>query len=730
MAILYEKQGSIFTLQTKNSTYQMKADHYGVLLHTYYGKRTEAFDYSYLLAYGDSGFSGNPYEAGNERNYSLDTLPQEYSCYGTGDFRTSALKVRMANGACALSLRYHSYAITNEKYSIHGLPALYDTESKAQTLKVTLKDVAEEIYVHLYYGVLEENDVITRAVQIENKTDHAIYLERAMSSCLDFIYSKYDMISMYGKHAMERELQRIELHHGRQSVGSTRGASSHQYNPFLILADQKTTEDAGECYGISFLYSGDFLAEVEVDQLNQARVVMGIHPDNFTFHVDAGECFYTPETVLAYSSEGLGALSQIYHKTFRNNLCRGKYKIVRRPVLINNWEGTYFNFTGEKLISMAKDASALGIELFVMDDGWFGKREDDNSGLGDWFVNEKKLGCTLAELAKGINDTGMKFGIWFEPECISEDSDLYRVHPDWAFTIPGRKPMRSRNQLVLDFSREEVRDYIYNRICAILDSAHIEYVKWDYNRSVSDIYSIDLPANRQGEVMHRYMLGLYEVLEKLVTRYPDILFEGCSGGGGRFDAGMLYYTPQIWCSDDTDAIERIKIQYGTSFGYPISAVGSHVSASPNHQTGRKTPLETRAVVAMAGSFGYELDINKMTEEEKKAIKEQIRIFKELESLIHDGSYYRLTNPYKDEAYAVWEFAAESGTEALISIVCTKVYANPAPIVIKCKGLKEEAYYQINGSKEKYLGGALMNGGIPMPKPKEEYESWNLHLQML
>jgi alpha-galactosidase len=725
MAVRIDEKEALFTLYTKNSMYQMKVDNLGVLLHTHYGKRTEVVDYSYLIACRDRGFAGNPYQAGNDRTYSLDTLPQEYSCFGSGDYRASALKIRYHMGTRALELRYVEHRLEPGKYAIPGLPAIYaQEENQADTLIMTLKDDVSGVYVHLYYGVLEDLDVITRAVRIENRSDYPIYLERALSMCLDQLSGTYDFLTFYGKHEMERKLSRAHIHHGVQSVGSVRGTSSHHYNPFMILADRSATETQGYCYGFSFLYSGNFLAEAEYDQFNQTRVLMGIHPDNFEFEMLPGTQFWAPEVAMVYSDSGFEKLSHTYHRAYRNNLCRGRYKKARRPVLINNWEGTYFNFTGEKLVEMAKNAAELGVELFVMDDGWFGKRDSDDSGLGDWYVNEKKLGCTLAELSDQIHAFGMKFGIWFEPECISEDSDLYRAHPDWAFIIPGRKPMRGRFQLVLDFSRKEVRDCIFDQMCQVLDHAKVEYLKWDFNRSISDIYCADLPAERQGEVSHRYVLGLYEFLEKLGRRYPDMLIEGCSGGGGRFDAGMLYYSPQIWCSDDTDAIERLKIQYGTSFCYPISAVGSHVSACPNHQTGRTTPLETRATVAMAGTFGYELDPMKLTDEEKEEIRGQIRSFREYYDLIQDGLYYRLTNPFVDLVYNAWEFVAPDGSEALVSVVATKIYANEAPIYIRFRGLLPDRFYLLDGRR--YLGGALMYAGFRMPEASQEYQSWNFH----
>lgn len=728
MAIIIDEQKKLFTLQTKSSTYQMKADKYGTLLHTYYGAKITPFDMSYLIVNGDHGFSGNPYRAGNERTYSPDTLPQEYSCYGSGDFRPSALKIRRADGSASTELVYDSYQTEDGKYSLEGLPALYLNEGEqAQTLIITLKDESDTVRVHLYYGVMEEADIITRAAVIENTGSQPFHLERAMSLNLDFLSGSRDLITFHGKHAMERQLTRNPIHPGIQSAGSTRGASSHHYNPFMILAGSDTTEDFGDCYGFSFLYSGDFLGEAEYDQMDQTRIVLGIHPGNFNFKVEPGAAFTVPETALAYTSDGLSALSRIYHNAYRNNLCRGKHKKTRRPILINNWEGTYFDFNGEKLVSMAKEASELGVELFVMDDGWFGNRNDDNTGLGDWTVNEKKLGCTLKELSDRIHGTGMMFGIWFEPECISEDSSLYRSHPDWALKVPGKAPVRSRYQLVLDFSREDVREHIYSQLCSVLDSARIEYVKWDFNRSLSDIYSAVLPADRQGETAHRYVLGLYDMLEKLTSRFPDILFEGCSGGGGRFDAGMLYYTPQIWCSDDTDAIERLKIQYGTSFGYPVSAAGSHVSAVPNHQTGRVTPLSTRAVVAMSGTFGYELDISKMTAAEKSAVKEQIKDFKKYYFLIQDGIYHRLTDPFTDDRYCAWEFSDQDGRTALVNVVNTRTAPNPSTVYIRLKGLCSSALYRINGGQEQYPGSALMNGGLPLPVPSAEYESWQFYL---
>lgn len=743
MAVYTDRESRVFTLQTKNTTYQMKADDKGVFLHTYYGEKTDNSDKSYLIRCADRGFSGNPYEVGTfDRSYSLDMLPQEYSCFGTGDYRISALRVRQADGSRAAELRYAGCETRKGKYAIPGLPAAYGAQEEADTLEVILKDEACGIEVRLLYGVFEKKDVITRAVRITNRSERPVVLEKAASLCLDWQQGEFDWLTFYGRHAMERNVQRTGIAHGVQSVGSVRGASSHHYNPFAVLCEKGTDETKGLCYGFSFMYSGEFLIEAEKDQADQTRFVCGIHPDDFDWTLNPGESFDTPEVLMSCSAEGFGGMSRNLHDLIRENVCRGEWKHKRRPILINNWEGTYFDFTGDKLVSIAEEAAKLGVELFVMDDGWFGKRDSDNSGLGDWYPNEEKLGCTLKELGERIEALGMKFGIWFEPECISEDSDLYRAHPDWAVQIPGRKPNLSRNQLILDFSREDVQEYIIERLSAVLDSAPISYVKWDFNRSICDKFSANLSAGRQGEMAHRFVLGLYRVLEELLERYPHLLLEGCSGGGGRFDTGMLYYSPQIWCSDDTDAIERLQIQYGTSFAYPVNTMGAHVSAVPNHQTGRVTPIATRACVAMAGTFGYELDVNKMTDEEKEAVKRQIQIFKEQYDLISYGDYYRLTDVQKSSC-AVWETAAKDGSEALVSAVWQHVQATPAFLNVKVRGLCEDGMYRVmrTALKEKdagaqkkedqvISGSSLMHGGLPIPAADGEYAAWQIYLERI
>ncbi|CUM92741.1 Alpha-galactosidase [[Ruminococcus] torques] len=722
MGIIYCEKDRTFTLQTKNTTYQMQVDRYGFLLHLYYGKKTDGC-MDYLLTYYDRGFSGNPYDAGEDRTYSMDTLPQEFPCYGNGDFRSTAFAVENADGSMSCDLRYKSHKIFDGKYNLEGLPAVYASDEEAQTLEILMEDPVTEVKVVLLYGVLPAQDIITRSVSVKNESSGKIYLNKIESASLDFLYGDYELLTFYGRHAMERNVQRVPVVHGTQKIGSVRGTSSHQYNPMMILAEKETTEDKGNCYAMSFVYSGCFQGEVLKDQLNQTRMMLGLQEEAFRYPLETGEMFQAPEVILSYSSEGMNRLSQNLHHCIRQHICRGKYKEEIRPILINSWEAAYFDFTGDTIYELAKAAKEVNIDMLVMDDGWFGKRDDDNSGLGDWFVNEKKLGGTLGNLIKRINDLGVKFGIWIEPEMVSEDSDLYRKHPDWALTVPGRNPVRSRNQLVLDFSRKEVVDEIYDQICKVLDQGNIEYVKWDMNRSLMDVYSS--VTRDQGRVLHDYVLGLYDFLERLVQRYPNLLIEGCSGGGGRFDAGMIYYTPQIWCSDNTDAIDRLRIQYGTSFGYPVSVVGSHVSAVPNHQTGRKTPLHTRGVVAMSGTFGYELNLMKLSEEEKQEIREQIAEYKSYAPIIQNGLYYRLSDPTTEEICA-WEFVhtdEKEQSKVLLNIVMQVIHGNMTVNYVKLQGLEETAVYREEKSGKRYTGAALMYGGMPLPIESGEYQAY-------
>ena len=724
MGIVYSKSDRTFTIQTKNTTYQMQVDPYGFLLHLYYGKKTDGSCMDYLLTYYDRGFSGNPFDAGDDRTYSMDALPQEYPSYGTGDYRSTALIIENADGSTACDLRYRSHHIFNGKYKIPGLPAVYADETESQTLEIVMEDAVTGVEVTLQYGVLPDYDVITRSEKIVYRGEGKICIRKAQSACLDFVQGKYDLLTFYGRHAMERTMQREPVTHGSHVIGSVRGTSSHQYNPMMILADEHTTDQYGNCYAMSFVYSGNFKGETLKDQFGQTRALMGLQDEMFSYPLAEGEIFYTPEVLLTFSGSGMNLLSQNLHRCIRQHICRGKYKESVRPVLVNSWEAAYFDFDGDTLYELAKEAKNAGIDMLVLDDGWFGKRDDDNSGLGDWFVNEKKLGGTLGDLIKKINDLGVKFGIWVEPEMISEDSNLYREHPDWALTIPGRNPVHARNQLVLDFSRKEVVDHIFDQICKVLDQGNIEYVKWDMNRSLMDVFSRG--TEDQGRVMYDYVLGLYDFLERIVTRYPDLLIEGCSGGGGRFDAGMMYYTPQIWCSDNTDALDRLQIQYGTSFGYPVSAVGSHVSAVPNHQTGRITSLHTRGVVAMAGTFGYELNLGKLSEEEKQEIRLQVEEYRKFAPLIQTGLYYRLSDPAREE-YAAWAFVSEDQKEVLLNVVLQEIHGNMTVNYVKLQGLKCSAIYRDTETGKIYNGAALMEAGIPMPVEMGEFKAYQMHL---
>ena len=718
MAITFNETTRIFTLTTAHTTYQMQADAQGYLLHLYYGART-AGEMDYLLNYGDRGFSGNPNSAGSDRTYSLDALPQEYPSLGTGDFRNYALNIENADGSQCCNPVYITHEIAAGKYTLKGLPFVRAEENEAETLKIILEDPVTKVELHLLYGVLEKEDIITRSVIIKNAGKAPVTVKKAQSACLDFLHGDYDLIKFYGRHAMERNMERMPVSHESTRIGSRRGTSSHQYNPGVILAGKNTNEDSGSCYGMLFVYSGNFLVEAEKDQYDQTRIQMGLTDELFAYPLEAGAEFTAPEVILSYTNKGLSRLSQQYHHCIMNHICQGKYVHVNRPVLINSWEAAYFDFTGDTIVELAKEAQALGIDMVVMDDGWFGKRNDDNSSLGDWYVNEEKLGGTLTKLIERVNAEGVKFGIWIEPEMVSEDSDLYREHPEWAITIPGRKPVRSRNQLVLDFSRKEVRDEIFKRICAVLDQGNVEYIKWDMNRSLADIYAPN--------VTYDYVLGVYDFLEKLTNRYPDILIEGCSGGGGRFDAGMLYYTPQIWCSDNTDAINRTRIQYGTSFFYPVAAMGSHVSAVPNHQTGRVTSMHTRGVAAMSGTFGYELNPALLNAKEKAEIRAQLAQYREYQELIREGDYYRLSNPFQDN-FAAWMVVSDDRSKALVSVIRLTAEANPPAAYVTLKGMEEDAFYREKTTGKVYPGAALMEAGILLPAAVSEYEAYQIELE--
>lgn len=665
MNIIFEESTKSFHLQTGKTSYIMQICKGGYLAHLYWGKHIRKAVYNELLSYKTrDSFSPNPVTGDN--CLSLDTLPQEYPAYGNTDFRVPAYEVQLENGTTITDLKFESYNILKGKAVLNGLPSTYvESENEALTLEIVMFDSLIGLKVILSYSVFDEHDVITRSVRFINEGATTLKLLRALSMSIDFNKDGYDFMQLSGSWARERHIERAPLNSGNKSIESRRGASGHQQNPFIALLSHDATEDYGDVYGFSLVYSGNFLAQAEIDQYNTTRVSMGINPFGFSWLLEPHDTFQTPEVVMVYSADGIGKMSRTYHKLYRTRLCRGKFRDSVRPVLINNWEATYFDFNADKIEAIASVGNDLGIELFVLDDGWFGKRDDDKSSLGDWVVDKNKLPKGLNNLAKRINNLGMQFGLWFEPEMISPDSNLYRLHPDWCLHVPNRTRSEARTQLVLDLSRIDVCDYIIKSISSILKSAPISYVKWDMNRNMTEIGSDLLPPDRQKETAHRYMLGLYRVMESITTSFPNILFESCSGGGGRFDPGILFYMPQTWTSDDTDAVERLKIQYGTSIVYPASTMGCHVSAVPNHQLGRNISLTMRGDVAMSGNFGYELDLTKFSDIEKEEVKLQILKYKELRELIQHGDMYRLLSPFEGNETA-WMYVSTDKSEAYIS----------------------------------------------------------------
>jgi len=738
VSIHFDAKARTLTLNTAHTTYQMQIAEPGHLLHLYYGSRAEGcLDYLYLPH--DCGFSPNPYERHTERGWSLDTLPQEYSGSNGGDYRLPSLALSTDSGVVGAELRYVSHTIEEGKYALSSLPTAWDRGGEAQTLTVTLRDEAAGLTVELLYGVYEEQDVITRAVRLINSGSQTIRLERAASACLDLPFGRWDMLHFHGRHTLERQSERRELMVGTQGIGSRRGTSSHQHNPFLILCEHDATEDHGDCCGAMLVYSGSFAMEVERDQMDSVRLVAGIADEGFSWQLLPGALFETPELLLSFTDSGLTALSQRFQRFLRRNICRGPWAERPRPVLLNSWEAAYFDIDAERIRSIARGAADLGVDLLVMDDGWFGERCDDHRALGDWTVNPQKFPAGLGAVIDEIRDMGLSFGLWVEPEMVSEDSALYRAHPDWALRVPGRAPTLGRDQLVLDLSRAEVEDFVYETVASLLRAYPIAYIKWDMNRSLSDVASRALPPERQGETAHRYLLGLYRVMDRLTREFPEVLFEGCSGGGGRFDAGILAYFPQIWCSDNTDPIARLSIQEGTSFAYPYSAIAAHVSASPNHQTGRQTPLGTRGFVAATGAFGYELDPGRLTETERDEIRAQIAAWREREPLLRAGEHYRLSAP--EEPYCAWQFVAADQSETLFTLVMRRVESNPRPLHLRLKGLDAEACYEIvqqetagcalavpDMSGTVLPGSALLRGGVTLPPLYGDYPGIRLLLR--
>ncbi len=719
MAIRFDEKQQIFYLNTPNSSYIMGVFEEKYLLHLHWGGRVDEIPgietgIKYLWPLG---FSATDVKS---RNCSTNELPQEYPTFGSADFRYPAFHAVYKDGSTVSKLFYAGYKIENGKPSIPGLPAVYtNSENEAETLTITLKDDLTGVSVDLRYTVFNNCDVITRSAVINNGGKDEIKLLHTLSAAVDFENKDFDLLTLRGAWAQERRIEKAPLMHGMQLVDSRRGASSHQENPFMALMSKNATETAGEVFGFSFVYSGNFTAGCEVSQTESTRAFIGINPFNSGWILNAGESFYTPEAVMVYSESGLGAMSRTYHKLYRENLCRGKYKNSHRPILINNWEATYFDFNEEKILDIAKKAKEIGVELLVLDDGWFGKRDMDNCSLGDWYPDTKKLPDGVKGLSEKIEAMGLKFGLWFEPEMISPDSDLYRAHPDWCIHVDGRERTEGRSQLILDYSRKEVRDYIIETLSGILGESKISYVKWDMNRHMTEVGSASLDPQHQCELYHRYILGLYEVLETLVTKFNNVLFESCSGGGGRFDPGMLYYMPQVWTSDDTDAIERCYIQHGTSIVYPPITMGAHISAVPNHQVRRITPMKTRGDVASIGQFGFELDLNKLSDEDIKQAKASIEQFKKIRDTIHFGDMYRIKSPYESDV-TVWEFVSADKNEVVV-ISCGKLRKVFNNSVCRLCGLEESAMYEKESTGEKFSGNALMNMGYFMGAA-EDFES--------
>ena len=728
MSIRIDRETGLITLHTLHTSYQMWADGQGVVHHLYYGPAIGGSDLRGLEFYSDCGFSPQPAGMDRQRDYSLDTLCQEYTGSGVGDYRIGCLRLAGPDGSRAADLRFVSAEAVPGKYALPGLPAACAEDGACETLRLKLRDAVHGLTVTLLYGVFAQADVITRAALLENEGSGSIRLDKAASACLDLPFGKWELIHFHGRHCMERQPERVPLSHNIQTLRSARGASSHQHNPFAILAAPHTTEETGECLGAMLVWSGNFKIECEVSQMQSTRLVAGVSDDDFSWTLEPGGQFAAPEVLFCYSDQGLSELSARYHRFLQCHIIRSPWRDKPRPILINNWEATYMDFDAQRIWDIARQARDLGVEMLVLDDGWFGERSDDSSGLGDWQFNEKKLGCTFDQLIGRVREMGLLFGLWIEPEMVCANTALYAAHPDWALSIPGRAPATGRSQLVLDMGRPDVVDYLYDLFHRLLAEHDIAYIKWDMNRNLTDVYSRALPPERQGEAAYRYMLGLYSLLDRLTRDFPQVLFEGCAGGGGRFDAGMLCYCPQIWCSDDTDAIHRIKIQYGTSFGYPPCAMGSHISASPNHQTGRSTLLSTRAVVAMAGTFGYELDLQKLTADEKEMVKAQIVRYKQLQPLLLEGRCERLTDAVTDTCFTAWQFTAPDRSRAAVSVVVIDPQANPWPIHIRLRGLDPQALYHESLTERVYTGAALCHAGLTLPIMQGDYPAVQIMIE--
>jgi len=728
-------ENPVFHLRTDRTSYVMAVQD-GYLAHLHWGAALtgHAGDFDDMLrVIGRCSFSPTP-DPG--KPLSLDTLPQEFPVYGTSDMRFPAMQVRFSDGSSACELKYATFRLINGKPCLEGLPAVLPEEPDgAETLEIDLVEPAKGLTVTLSYCVMPSFDVIIRTVRVRNDSSEPVVLAGLSSAAVDFDCGTFDAIHLQGAWARERHIERYRLQHGAKLLESRRGHSSHEMNPFFALLSPDATEETGDAHGFSLVYSGSFTGVLEVGGYGTTRAILGLPHFDFGWNLLPGDVFQAPEVVMVHSSEGIGGMSRRYHRLFRARLCRGVWKDKRRPVLVNNWEATYFDFTEDKLVRLAEQAKSTGIELLVMDDGWFGKRNDDHSSLGDWFVNLEKLPDGLSSLVDRVHEAGVGFGIWFEPEMISPDSNLYREHPDWCIHVPGRRRTEGRTQLVLDMSRTDVCDWLIETISGILSSAPFQYVKWDFNRSLTEIGSAQLPAFRQRETAHRFLLGTYRVLEELTSRFPKVLFEGCSGGGGRFDPGMLHYSPQIWTSDDSDAVERLKIQYGTSIVYPFSAMGAHVSAVPNHQCGRVTPLSFRGHAAFTGAFGYELDLERLSEEEKKEISLQTAQYKIWGHLPSEGDLYRLRSPFEGSE-AAWMFAMPDRSEALALHFRVLARPNPEPDRLRLAGLDPDALYEVTccegtaptGDAVRLSGSRLMAYGCQIPFRLGDFASTLWHVK--
>lgn len=722
--------GKLFLLSTAHTSYAFLVDANGFLVHLHYGAPVAADDplAAYARIGGRPSFQPNPAGAVSDGFLSRDTLPQEFSGFNTGDFRPTALRIRWSDGSSAADLRYVSHSVAAGAPDLPDLPAAFagkGDESGVETLDVVLRDAARGGRVHLLYTVFPDCDVIARSVVVENDTDAPFTLERIASLQLDLPRVGFDLLQLPGAWARERHAERLPLGHGLRTLRSVRGATGHSLNSAFALLGADATETAGEAYGVVLCYSGCYQADVDVGPYDTTRVLTGLSPEAFSWTLAPGTSFHAPQAFLVYSDAGTGAMSRRLHDFFRGHLLDPRWAVRGRPALVNNWEATYFNFNTEKLLAIAKTAAPLGIEMLVLDDGWFGHRDDDHSSLGDWYEFASKIG-DMADLVRQVHDLGLKFGLWFEPEMISEDSDLYRAHPDWVLHIPGRGRSLGRDQMVLDFSRPEVVDAIAETIVRLLKRAKVDYLKYDMNRNHTEFFSASLPADRQGEVEHRFILGVYRLHRRLLEGVPGLLIEGCSGGGGRFDAGMLRYTPQIWCSDDSDAIERLRIQAGTSLFYPCSAMGAHVSACPNHQVGRTTPFETRATVALEGTFGYELDLTKLSDEDRALVPKQIADFHRFNPLVLNGDQYRLTPAWQDNPVEAWMFVLKDKSRATLSVVRRTGTPNQPDIRLRLQGLDPEARYEVGDAV--WSGAALMNAGLPLWLPGQDAASMRFYIK--